>query len=87
MGIAIIMGMTVALHFERNTLKTGNKIVNDVFGTLLTIRMLIGGIIAFTLDNITPGATREQRGFRNYDDDEEILVENDGFALPSWLNR
>lgn len=55
MGIAVIMGLTVALHFENNPLKTGNQTVDNVFGTLLTIRMLIGGIIAFTLDNIAPG--------------------------------
>uniref|UniRef100_A0A1I7TE08 Permease n=1 Tax=Caenorhabditis tropicalis TaxID=1561998 RepID=A0A1I7TE08_9PELO len=55
MGISIIMGLTVALHFENNPLNTGNQTVDNVFGTLLTIRMLIGGIISFTLDNITPG--------------------------------
>ncbi|CAI2351406.1 unnamed protein product [Caenorhabditis sp. 36 PRJEB53466] len=88
-GIAIIMGLTVAMHFENNPLRTGHKTVDDVFGTLLTIRMLIGGIIAFTLDNITPGATREQRGFRSDDEDGEdgIPVEHNGFALPTWINR
>lgn len=89
MGISIIMGLTVALHFENNPLKTGNQTVDNVFGTLLTIRMLIGGIIAFTLDNISPGATRKQRGFRKPDDegDEELPVENNGYALPSFMNR
>ncbi|CAO4374520.1 unnamed protein product [Caenorhabditis nigoni] len=89
MGISIIMGLTVALHFENNPLKTGNQTVDNVFGTLLTIRMLIGGIIAFVLDNVASGATREQRGFRSSDDvgDEEILIENNGYALPSTLNR
>ncbi|EFO85513.1 hypothetical protein CRE_14411 [Caenorhabditis remanei] len=89
MGISIIMGLTVALHFENNPLKSGNQTVDNVFGTLLTIRMLIGGIIAFTLDNITPGATREQRGFRRFDEsgDDGTLVENNGYALPSFVNR
>lgn len=67
---------------------SGNKIVDDVFGTLLTIRMLIGGVIAFTLDNITGGATRKQRGFvSDCDVDDEISVERNGYALPSWLNN
>lgn len=35
------------------------------------------------------GATREQRGFRKADDDgeDDIPVENNGFALPSFMNR
>ena len=68
--------------------------MDDVFGTLLTIRMLIGGLIAFTIDNIAPGATRKQRGFvddDDYDDDDETealtSVEHNGYALPSSVNQ
>ncbi|EFO92323.1 hypothetical protein CRE_10929 [Caenorhabditis remanei] len=93
-GIAIIMSITTASHFEKTPLNTGNKTVDDVFGTLLTIRMLIGGLIAFTLDNIAPGATRKQRGFvddDDYDDDDEkealTSVEHNGYALPSSVNQ
>ncbi|EFO92277.1 hypothetical protein CRE_10930 [Caenorhabditis remanei] len=93
-GIAIIMSITTASHFEKTPLNTGNKTVNDVFGTLLTIRMLIGGLIAFTLDNIAPGATRKQRGFvddDDYEDDNEkealTSVEHNGYALPSSGNQ
>ncbi|CAO4375010.1 unnamed protein product [Caenorhabditis nigoni] len=93
-GIAIIMAITTATHFEKTPLNTGNKTVDDVFGTLLTIRMLIGGLIAFTLDNIAPGATRRQRGFRDNDDfdeddEKEMIpdVKHNGYALPSCVNR
>ncbi|PIC35884.1 hypothetical protein B9Z55_015094 [Caenorhabditis nigoni] len=93
-GISIIMGLTVATHFEKTPLNTGNQIVDDVFGTLLTIRMLIGGVIAFTLDNITGGATRRQRGFVSEMDDEEqdpekgeSDIETNGYVLPSKLNQ
>ncbi|EFO97976.1 hypothetical protein CRE_03594 [Caenorhabditis remanei] len=56
--------------------------------------MLIGRFIAFTLDNIAPGATRKQRGFvddDDYDDDDEkealTSVEHNGYALPSSVNQ
>ncbi|EFO92372.1 hypothetical protein CRE_10928 [Caenorhabditis remanei] len=56
--------------------------------------MLIGGLIAFTLDNIAPGATRKQRGFvddDDYDDDDEkdvlTSVKHNGYALPSSVNQ
>lgn len=54
--------------------------------------MLIGGVIAFVLDNITGGATRRQRGFVSEideDDDveEQATVEMNGYALPSKLNQ
>ncbi|EGT36397.1 hypothetical protein CAEBREN_12868 [Caenorhabditis brenneri] len=89
-GIAIIMAITTASHFEKTPLNTGNKTIDDVFGTLLTIRMLIGGLIAFTLDNIAPGATRKQRGFLDNDDEEKAevtSVEFNGYALPSFINK
>ncbi|CAI2351052.1 unnamed protein product [Caenorhabditis sp. 36 PRJEB53466] len=87
-GIAIIMGITIPSHFEKSPLKTGNQVVDDVFGTLLTIRMLIGGLIAFVLDNLAGGATRKQRGFvADGEDDEEVSVDRNGYALPSWLNN
>ncbi|EGT33905.1 hypothetical protein CAEBREN_29885 [Caenorhabditis brenneri] len=89
-GIAIVMAITTASHFEKTSLNTGNKTIDDVFGTLLTIRMLIGGLIAFTLDNIAPGATRRQRGFLDDDDEEKEEVtslEFNGYALPSFINQ
>uniref|UniRef100_A0A8R1I369 Uncharacterized protein n=1 Tax=Caenorhabditis japonica TaxID=281687 RepID=A0A8R1I369_CAEJA len=75
-GISIIMGLTIPTHFEKTPLKTGNTVVDDVFGTLLTIRMLIGGVIAFILDNITGGATRKERGFVS-DDDADCHSDSD----------
>ena len=50
--------------------------------------MLIGGLIAFTLDNIAPGASRKQSGFLDDEDIEEKLgVEYNGYAFPSSVNK
>ncbi|CAI5448240.1 unnamed protein product [Caenorhabditis angaria] len=89
MGIAVIMGCVIPLHFETYPLQTGNKTIDEVFGTLLTIKMLIGGAIAFVLDNLTPGATRKQRGFIDEEDEDDIKIdiETNGYIFPSMVNR
>ncbi|CAB3409965.1 unnamed protein product [Caenorhabditis bovis] len=87
MGVAVIMGCTVPMHFEKHPLRTGITIVDDVFGTLLTIRMLIGGVIAFVLDNVTPGATREQRGFPTEECSDLTPIHHNGYVFSSSVNR
>uniref|UniRef100_A0A1I7UNL8 Solute carrier family 23 member 2 n=1 Tax=Caenorhabditis tropicalis TaxID=1561998 RepID=A0A1I7UNL8_9PELO len=83
-GISIILGCTIPTHFEKNPLNTGNKTIDESVGTLLKMRMLVGGIIAFLLDVIACGATRKQRGLKGkMKEKEEISVERDGFALSS----
>ena len=55
--------------------------------------MLIGGVIAFVLDNINGRATRRQRGFISEMDEEQSdmeeppSVESNGYALPSCVNQ
>lgn len=53
--MAIVVGMCVPLHFELHPINTGNESVNNILNMLLSIRMLIGGLVAFILDNILGG--------------------------------
>ncbi|CAL2041285.1 unnamed protein product [Caenorhabditis brenneri] len=86
-GISIILGCTIPAHFEKHPLDTGHKTMDDVFGTLLKMRMLVGGLIAFCLDVIARGATRTQRGLEGKREQKEVAVERDGFALSSFANQ
>ena len=53
--------------------------------------MFVGGIIAFIFDNLVPGTTRAQRGFRNapvtenIEDTKDLRV--DGYAFPEAVNK
>ncbi|CAB05274.2 Solute carrier family 23 member 2 [Caenorhabditis elegans] len=86
-GLSIILGCTIPAHFEKSPLHSGNKTIDDIFGTLLKMRMLVGGLIAFCLDIIASGATRKQRGFEDKLEKIEISVEKNGFALSSFANQ
>ncbi|RCN27464.1 hypothetical protein ANCCAN_26802 [Ancylostoma caninum] len=86
MGTAILLGTLIPYHFEKNRVNTGVKSLDDCLNMLLGIRMLIGGVTAFILDNTVPGATREQRGFALKVEDDNICAEDDGYA-PSPLVR
>lgn len=55
MGLSVLAGMTIPQHFELHPIKTGNKTADDIFNMLLGIRMLVGGLIAFVLDNVVGG--------------------------------
>ncbi|CAJ0580275.1 unnamed protein product, partial [Mesorhabditis spiculigera] len=62
MGFALLAGMVVPLHFENHPIDTGNQTLDQVLNMLLSIKMLVGGLLAFSLDNLMPGATRADRG-------------------------
>lgn len=55
MGIAIVIGIVIPNYFEEKPVNTGNNDVDQMLNILLKIKMLIGGIIAFILDNTVPG--------------------------------
>ncbi|RCN50215.1 putative ATP synthase F0, A subunit [Ancylostoma caninum] len=55
MGTAILLGTLIPYHFEKNRVNTGVKSLDDCLNMLLGIRMLIGGVTAFILDNTVPG--------------------------------
>ncbi|PIC35891.1 hypothetical protein B9Z55_015099 [Caenorhabditis nigoni] len=86
-GLSIILGCTIPAHFEKNPLDTGHKTMDDVLGTLLKMRMLVGGLIAFCLDLMARGATRRQRGLEGRMEQSDVTIERDGFAFSRFANQ
>ncbi|GMR48917.1 hypothetical protein PMAYCL1PPCAC_19112, partial [Pristionchus mayeri] len=88
MGMSMMLGMVIPTHFEKNPLETGNETLDSTLNMLLTIKMLIGGGIAFVLDNTVPGATAKQRGLHEDEEGEpsEFQAE-DGYSFPDCVNR
>ncbi|UMM30302.1 hypothetical protein L5515_012239 [Caenorhabditis briggsae] len=86
-GLSIILGCTIPAHFEKNPLDTGHKTMDDVLGTLLKMRMLVGGLIAFCLDLMARGATRGQRGLEERIEQRDLAIERDGFAFSRFANQ
>ena len=68
-GFSIIMGMVIPDYLRKNpgAIEIGVTEINQVISVLLSTSMAIGGLIAFTLDNIIPG-TAEERGIRKWRD-------------------
>lgn len=64
-GWSLLVGMVVPKYFISNPPKTGNDSLDQALLGLLTLPMFVGPFIGFLLDNTVPGATREQRGFRD----------------------
>lgn len=48
-------GMYIPEYFDRHPIKTGHTQVDQTLSIILHIRMIIGGFIAFVLDNLVPG--------------------------------
>ncbi|CAJ0936277.1 unnamed protein product, partial [Mesorhabditis belari] len=84
MGFSLLIGLTVPLHFETHPIDSGHSTLDQVLNMLLSIKMLVGGLIAFTLDNVMPGASRTDRGLADEGEDDGPL---DGFNLPDFLDR
>ncbi|CAI4225929.1 unnamed protein product [Auanema sp. JU1783] len=85
-GVALLLGCVIPDYIEEHPIKTDNMTLNNVLGMLLKIKMLIGGLIAFFLDNVVPGATKYQRGFQSTEEDKTNLDStNDGYALPEFI--
>ena len=91
MGVSIILGMVVPDYFQEHPVRTGIDSINQMLNILLTIKMFVGGFIAFILDNLVPGATREQRGFRDFSISENIKdtkdLRIDGYSFPESVNK
>ncbi|ETN84156.1 hypothetical protein NECAME_17227 [Necator americanus] len=102
MGISMIAGVAMSnlqlidLKLTRNlsilglSLMIGNKEWDQIVNMLLSIKMLVGGVVAVVLDNTVPGATLRQRGLQSLEEDEKITIEQqeeDGYAFPECVNR
>ncbi|PAV78906.1 hypothetical protein WR25_01899 [Diploscapter pachys] len=89
MGTAILVGSVVPKHFQDNPIDSGNATVDSIFNMLFGIQMLIGGLVAFILDNTVPGATKEQRGIKTGDSmaADDFSIDDDGYSFPSPVNK
>ena len=91
MGLAIILGNAIPDFFEKNPVNTGVPEIDQVFNILLTIKMFVGGVIAFILDNSCGGATREERGLHHNSIDSitdgKIPDVTDGYSFPEVVNE
>uniref|UniRef100_A0A914E9A6 Uncharacterized protein n=1 Tax=Acrobeloides nanus TaxID=290746 RepID=A0A914E9A6_9BILA len=90
-GIAVMCGMYIPEYFSRYPVKTDSTEVNQTLSILLGIRMIIGGLIAFILDNLVPGATLKQRGFhiplRSDGEQSQITFRKEAYDYPTPVNR
>uniref|UniRef100_A0AC34R3A0 C-CAP/cofactor C-like domain-containing protein n=1 Tax=Panagrolaimus sp. JU765 TaxID=591449 RepID=A0AC34R3A0_9BILA len=91
MGVAVIVGNAIPDYFSNHPINTGITEIDQMFNILLTIKMFVGGVIAFILDNSCGGATRAERGFPQ---ESEEFVEStgadsklDGYAFPHSVNE
>ncbi|KAH7719788.1 Protein Y59E9AL.4 [Aphelenchoides avenae] len=91
MGLAVILGMAIPDYFSKHPIVTGVAELDQMFNILLNIRMFVGGVIAFVLDNTVTGATYEQRGLHigktgssSFDDCGTHL---DGYSYPYCVNK
>uniref|UniRef100_A0A914EBD5 Uncharacterized protein n=1 Tax=Acrobeloides nanus TaxID=290746 RepID=A0A914EBD5_9BILA len=89
-GIAVMCGMYIPEYFTRHPVKTGSTEVNQILSILLEIRMIIGGLIAFILDNLVP-ATHKQRGFHiplcSDGEKSQITLQKEAYDYPTPVNR
>jgi solute carrier family 23 (nucleobase transporter), member 1 len=56
MGVALILGTMIPNYFAAYPVNTGIYEIDQMLNILLTIKMLIGGFIAFVLDNLVSGS-------------------------------
>lgn len=54
-GLSLFLGFAVPDYFEKNPVATGVKDVDQMLNVLLTLKMFVGGVVAFILDNVCPG--------------------------------
>jgi uracil-xanthine permease len=66
-GIAFFAGLSFPAHFNSaaiNWAEAGKfaEVIGNIFQTILTTGMAVTAIVGIILDNLLPGATREERG-------------------------
>uniref|UniRef100_A0A7E4V074 Solute carrier family 23 member 2 n=1 Tax=Panagrellus redivivus TaxID=6233 RepID=A0A7E4V074_PANRE len=90
-GIAMILGLgipayVIKLETAGKFPSVGVKDIDDTIMMLLKLKMFVGGLIAFILDNLCGGATLRERGFRHLGEDKPA-VGADGYSFPASVNR
>lgn len=98
-GIAVILGIVIPDFARSHPADTGIDEIDQMLNILLQIKMFVGGLIAFVLDNVVPGATTAQRGLEegmepsNGSDNEEINryedcgTPMDGYSFSKRINE
>ena len=66
-GISFFAGLSFPAHFNATHIDWSSagqtaKVLGDILQAILTTGMAVTGIIAIFLDNVLPGATKEERG-------------------------
>jgi uracil-xanthine permease len=66
-GIAFFAGLSFPAHFNASPINWAAagrfaEVIGNILQTILTTGMAVTGILAIFLDNVLPGATREERG-------------------------
>ncbi|XP_071091091.1 solute carrier family 23 member 2-like [Haliotis cracherodii] len=76
-GTSLFVGFMIPdwVTTRPDAIKTGNSDADSFIKILLSNPMLIGGVIACVLDNVTPG-TRHERGLDWWEDDYSTSAEN-----------
>ncbi|KHJ75815.1 hypothetical protein OESDEN_24567 [Oesophagostomum dentatum] len=91
LGLSVMIGLIVPLHLERSPFRSGSTEWDQIVNMLLSIKMLVGGVVAVVLDNTVPGATLQQRGLQTHYEDEKkesyLDLSDDGYAFPEYINR
>uniref|UniRef100_A0A0N4X9P8 SLC41A1 n=1 Tax=Haemonchus placei TaxID=6290 RepID=A0A0N4X9P8_HAEPC len=55
LGLSMMAGLVLPLHLERSPFNSGNQEWDQIVNMLLSIKMLVGGVVAVILDNTVPG--------------------------------
>ncbi|XGW31026.1 hypothetical protein V3C99_009746 [Haemonchus contortus] len=90
LGLSMMAGLVLPLHLERSPFDSGNQEWDQIVNMLLSIKMLVGGVVAVILDNTVPGATLQQRGLLQGSDGyhgEENIDDEDAYTFPKWTSR
>lgn len=66
-GIALFAGLSIPAHFDASPIDWSASgqaagIIGNILSTILRTKMAVAAILSMLLDNILPGATREERG-------------------------
>ncbi len=67
LGLAFFAGLSFPAHFGANAINWAEagkfaEIIGNILQTILNTGMAVTAIVGITLDNLLPGATREERG-------------------------
>ncbi|XP_059162541.1 solute carrier family 23 member 2-like [Physella acuta] len=64
-GLPVFFGLSVSNWVSTHQVKTGSELADQVLTVLFGTSMLVGGVMAFVLDNSIPG-TRKERGLLHW---------------------